>query len=225
MIKSLKYLLLGSLVLFVLLGCNFGNDVIENSNTGSNDVNNSGSTNDTVTGSALTITNNSGKTVCSVYVTLQDATEWGDERLGTEVLNQGDSKAIQVADGNYRVRTNDCDGDLIAEYNDFEVDGSTSLTVEDRTVGSTLAAGGPAGTLSVVNNSSEDVCYVFVSPTDATSWGNDQLGDNEIVGPGESATLMVTAGLYDLQAADCDGNALAEQYDVDLNTGQTWTLQ
>jgi hypothetical protein len=78
--------------------------------------------------------------------------------------------------------------------------------------------------LTVVNNASVDVCYVFVSATDATTWGNDWLGESTILDSGATETITVDAGLWDLQAADCDGNAIAEQYDVDLNTGQTWTL-
>jgi hypothetical protein len=50
------------------------------------------------------------------------------------------------------------------------------------------------------------------------------LGESTILDSGATETITVGAGLWDLQAADCDGNAIAEQYDVDLNTGQTWTL-
>jgi hypothetical protein len=78
--------------------------------------------------------------------------------------------------------------------------------------------------LTVVNNSSDDVCYVFVSPAGSSSWGTDWLGESTILGSGDEQAITVGAGQYDLQAADCDGNAIAEQYEVDLSTGQTWTL-
>lgn len=221
--KSLRNIVLGALGLMVVLGCNFGNDVVENSNSGNNS---SGAeiSPTSVPALSLTITNRSSRTVCSLYVAPQESSEWGDERLGTEVLNTGGSFDTDLADGNYKIRATDCESDLIAEYSDFEVNGATTLTIEDRIVENSLAAGGNSGTLIVVNNSIKDVCYVFVSPTDSTSWGNDWLGDSTILESGETDNITVGAGIYDLQAADCDGNAIAEQYDVDLNTGQTWTL-
>lgn len=228
MIKLLKYLFAASVALLLMLACNFGNDVVENSNSGSNDNSlNSGSENNNsaLPGTFLTVTNNSGKTVCSLFVAPEETTAWGDERLGTEVLDQGESQAVEVSDGSYKVRANDCDGNLVAEYNDLEVDGSTTLTVEEKSVRNTLVAVGDPGTLTVVNHSSDDVCYVYVSSADSTSWGNDWLGENTILEVGDEQTITVGAGLYDLQAADCDGNAIAEQYEVDLTTGQTWTLE
>ena len=216
--KSLKHLLFGVFALLVVLGCNFGSDMVDNSN--SSDV-----STDPLPVLSLTVTNNSGRTVCSLYVAPQETTEWGEERLGTEVLDTGESYGIELPDGTYRVRANDCDSNLIAEYSDFEVDGATTLRVEEKTVLNTLVAVGEPGTLTVINNSSDDVCYVYVSPADSSSWGSDRLGESTILDRGESETITVGAGLYDLQAADCDGDALAEQYDIDFAAGYTWTLE
>jgi hypothetical protein len=240
--KSLKYLLAGSLALVVILGCNFGSDVVENSNTGLNEnsslndnsgLNDNSSLNDNIddilstsvpAGSSLTVTNNSGRTLCEVYVSPDGATEWGEDRLGAEALDPGESQTITVADGLYQARAEDCNNDLVAEEIELEVSGSTTWEVELRTVGDALAAGGEAGTLTVVNNTSDSVCYVYVSATDATSWGTDWLGADTILDDGDEQTITVGVGTYDLQAADCDGNAIAEQYEIDFSTGQTWTL-
>jgi hypothetical protein len=221
--KSLKYILLSALALAVVLGCNFSSGGTENGNISINENSGDGNS-DPAPSLPFTITNNSSRTMCALYVSLEEATVWGEERLGTEVLDIGESYGLDLPDGNYRVRASDCDNNLIAEYDDFEVAGSTTLRVEDKTVDNTLVVAGDPGTLTVINNSSEDVCYVFVSSTEATSWGDDWLDDTTILDNGESETLVVGAGLYDLQAADCDGSGIAEQYDVDLSTGQTWTL-
>jgi hypothetical protein len=221
--KFIKRISYGALFLILVLACNFGSDVVENSNSENNNSSDLATT-PLPAALSLTITNRSSRTVCGLYATLQEATEWGEERLGTEVLDTGETFGLDLADGNYRIRASDCDSDLIAEYNDFEVSGPTTLTIEDRIIESSLSPGGGAGILTVVNNASVDVCYVFVSATDATTWGNDWLGESTILDSGATETITVDAGLWDLQAADCDGNAIAEQYDVDLNTGQTWTL-
>jgi hypothetical protein len=41
---------------------------------------------------------------------------------------------------------------------------------------------------------------------------------------GESRLFYVDGGLYDLQAADCDGETLTEEYEVDLTDDLTWTI-
>jgi hypothetical protein len=225
--KSLKYLFPGALLLLVVLACNFSGDTAENSNSGLNlDSGDSGNVDsgDVPTGTSLTITNNSERTVCGMYIALQEATDWGEEQLGTEVVDPGESHAIEASDGTFSVRANDCDGNLIAEDIEFEIDGPTTWEVEEKAVDNVLVPSGEAGTLTVVNNSSDDVCYVFVSPTGSTTWGSDWLGEDTVLGEGDEQTITVGAAVYDLQAADCDGNAVAEQYEVDFSTGQTWTL-
>jgi hypothetical protein len=221
----MKYLFLGALALFVVLGCNFTSGGDENSDVEIDTNENAGEVNPPLASAeSLTVTNSSSRTICALYVSLQETTEWGEERLGTEVLSTGDSFGVEVPDGQYRIRASDCDNNLIAEYDDFEVNGATTLQVEDRSVDSTIVAAGDPGSLTVINNSPIDVCYVYVSATDATTWGNDWLDENTILDEGESATVVVGAGLYDLQAADCDGQAIAEQYDIDFSSGYTWTI-
>jgi hypothetical protein len=228
--QSWKYFFFGALLLMAGLACNFGTDSAENEdpvlNDNSFDLNDTGdNSNDLLPVVSLTVTNGSERTACSIYVAPDESIEWGEERLGTEVLDPGESHAVEISDGVYRVRVNDCDGNLIAEYNDFEVDGATTLAVEEKSVDNTLVSAGEPGTLTVINNSSDDVCYVFVSPAGSTSWGNDWLGDSTILENGDQQTITVGSGVNDMQAADCDGNAIAEQYEIDFSTGQTWTLE
>ena len=85
--------------------------------------------------------------------------------------------------------------------------------------------GGGSVPLELVNQAAMDVCYVQISPTTAEEWGEDWLGETEIVAPGSSRTFEVQAGRYDLRASDCDGNDIAIEWEVDLSSGSyTWTL-
>jgi len=97
----------------------------------------------------------------------------------------------------------------------WEVDDDLSLIVGD-----------PKATvrLLVVNNSDTEICYVYISPTSADEWGDDWMGSMESLPPGASRMFYVQPGVYDLQAADCDDNALAEEYEVDLTDDTTWTI-
>ena len=96
-----------------------------------------------------------------------------------------------------------------------------------------LACGGTSGpsepsssgtTLTLVNDSSATVCYVYISPTTDDSWGDDQLGDTETISPGSQRTFNLTPGTYDLRADDCSNNTLDTQWEVEINGNIDWTL-
>lgn len=59
----------------------------------------------------------------------------------------------------------------------------------------------PSGqtTFRMVNGSSISAWYVYVRSCGASSWGNDRLG-SAVLSPGESATLGLAAGCYDVHA-------------------------
>lgn len=69
----------------------------------------------------------------------------------------------------------------------------------------------------IFNQSDRSICYVMLSPTLALNWGPDDLGDTEVIAPGESRIFNVPAGDYDLRLLDCDFNTLTEQYDLVLD--------
>lgn len=74
------------------------------------------------------------------------------------------------------------------------------------------------------NSSGSDICYVQLSPSEAQNWGPDELGSDEILGPGTARTLQAASGTYDLRLSDCDGNTLLEEYGLDLSTDGTYTF-
>ena len=93
--------------------------------------------------------------------------------------------------------------------------------------GGSKGGGGVTGrpaTLALANYSSQEVCYVYISPVTEDEWGDDWLGAQETVLSDSDRTFEVSAGSYDLLAADCDGNALDEQYDVSVAGTLEWTL-
>lgn len=77
--------------------------------------------------------------------------------------------------------------------------------------------GGESGDLYVYNDSSFSVCYLYVSPSSASNWGDDQLGSGNILPSGEYFNLSVSLGSYDLLLRDCDQNSLDEIYNVEIN--------
>jgi hypothetical protein len=77
---------------------------------------------------------------------------------------------------------------------------------------------------TVVNESSSEVCYAFISPTGAQNWGEDDLEAEETIAPGASRPWPLPAGTYDVLLQDCDQNTLGEEYEVDLAQGLVYTL-
>jgi hypothetical protein len=78
--------------------------------------------------------------------------------------------------------------------------------------------------VDVVNQMSEDICYVLLSPSSSDEWGEDWLGGDETIPPGSSQTFSVDTGEpIDFQALNCDQEVLGEMYEVSV-TGQGVTL-
>jgi S1-C subfamily serine protease len=82
----------------------------------------------------------------------------------------------------------------------------------------------PPVELEIVNESSEFVCYVFISPSGAQNWGFDQLGVDEGIGSGESRVFELPGGMYDLLIEDCDARTLIDERNLDLTEGGVYTL-
>ncbi len=68
-------------------------------------------------------------------------------------------------------------------------------------------------------------CFVFLSPSQAENWGNDELGASELIEPGDVRTFPLPAGVYDLLVLDCEAETLAEEYEMDVTVGGTYTLR
>ena len=80
--------------------------------------------------------------------------------------------------------------------------------------------------IDVVNNLNVAICYLYISPSASEDWGEDWLFDIGTIEPGFSATFYITEGeTVDMQAEDCNGNTLDNQYEVYVPAeGLTYTL-
>jgi len=165
-------------------------------------------------GFQLTVDNFSGYDICYVQISSSDSDSWGEDWLGGEELIYSDnSRVFDVPEGTYDVKLSDCDEVVLATA--WKVSQDYTLTV------------GGAGLVSlwVKNDSSKEICYVFVSPTTADSWGDDWLGESEsIESQGGQRIFFLNPGKYDLLTQDCDGNDLVSEFDVDLQSDLDWTI-
>ena len=165
-------------------------------------------------GFEVKVVNRSPDEICYVLISPSEDEMWGDDWLGEEeTIEPGDTRAFEVPAGTYDIKVETCGEATMATA--WEVDDDLSLIVGD-----------PKATvrLLVVNNSDTEICYVYISPSSAEEWGDDWMGSMESLPPGASRMFYVQPGVYDVQAADCDDNGLAEEYEVDLTDDTTWTI-
>jgi hypothetical protein len=102
-----------------------------------------------------------------------------------------------------------------------------TLAVEGETqISESVFVGGdhPVVEIAIDNQLAVGVCFVQASPSGAANWGQDELGNQEVIESGGTITLFLPAGIYDLRALDCDANTLFEEYELDFTTATTLTL-
>jgi S1-C subfamily serine protease len=101
------------------------------------------------------------------------------------------------------------------------------LNVEGETAsGEAIIIGGdhPTRTFEIVNDTFDDICFVLISLSEAQDWGSDELGEAEVIAPGSSRVFEVPAAFYDVQAFDCDLDLVIEEFFLDLNDSQVYTV-
>ncbi|MBN1435287.1 hypothetical protein JW921_11040 [Candidatus Fermentibacterales bacterium] len=159
------------------------------------------------------ITNALGSwTIRYVYVDPSDA-PWGDDRLGEELLYPGDVITIHVDPGTYDIQVEDEDGDTYTLWGvDLDAGGYYwEVTLGDIDGGWTdegegggyYETGDGTAPVTIYNDlGSWTIWYVYVDPSDAP-WGDDRLG-SDLLYPGETITVWVDPGEYDLRVQDED---------------------
>lgn len=85
---------------------------------------------------------------------------------------------------------------------------------------------GPTGgsgraSLRITNQAARTILFVYFSPCNDPTWGEDRLGD-AVIAPGASFTWTeLPAGCYDLRA-DLDDDRTSQDFEVQLRAGQRY---
>jgi hypothetical protein len=164
----------------------------------------------------LEIVNNTDSSICYVYIASStDATDWGDEVLGTDVIiAAGATDTVSGPAGVYDIILEDCDHNVIAWNYGADLTADTTLTVS-----------GSPDTLIVQNNSSFDICGLYISSPDETTFGRSHLNPAHPIAAGQTRSFAVTSGTWDLRAQPCDESITPlDRYGEDLSGETTWTL-
>jgi hypothetical protein len=78
--------------------------------------------------------------------------------------------------------------------------------------------------LDVVNNSSDEIAYLYASPQGSENWGADVLGTANSIPPGTSFTVRVPPGTYDLMVEGFQHQELGRSMGVQLLVDSQWVV-
>lgn len=78
-------------------------------------------------------------------------------------------------------------------------------------------------TITITNQTKFDVNEIYLSPVDHTDWGDDILGDNDVLKPGQSIEGKISCGKWDAQLVAMDGSKCVVE-DVDICGADVWNV-
>jgi hypothetical protein len=77
--------------------------------------------------------------------------------------------------------------------------------------------------LALANQSTEVICFVYISHLSSGEWGESLLVGEAIM-PGEIGSFEIPPGTYDLRADNCFNVPMVEELAVDVVTARTWRI-
>ena len=166
---------------------------------------------------SIKITNNTGKSIYDVYISLSSSGTWGVNQLGSGTISNGSTHTfINVPTGTYDVKVVLSDGTVKYHYG-FTVYAGVTTTV-------TFSAPAPTnGSVKILNHSGQTIYYAYISPTSSSTWGNDQLGSSVIANNASFTITNIPAGQYDFKAVLAD-NTARYLYNFTVSAGSTFTI-
>ncbi|TNE29836.1 MAG: hypothetical protein EP346_05165 [Bacteroidetes bacterium] len=185
--------------------------------------------NDLVT---FTIHNDSDYSIYYLYLSNSDSQDWGEDRLGDDVLESGGSYSTLVYPSNYDIKMIDEDDDVCVTNNvnirndiDWRFGNEELLDCQGYNSSSNASTSGTreAGAVkfTIRNNSDWTIYHVYMSAPEE-DWGSDQLGSDVITSNGGTFSLYLQPGTYDLKLEDEDGD-VCTSFGININSDLTWS--
>lgn len=123
----------------------------------------------------LTVANHARLPVTEMYVSPNDAPDWGDDRLAGSSVEPGKSFNVRLG------RTRMCLFDVQLVYrdgsreeaHDYDVCHGNKIAFDGSTA--TDVPVGPTHDVTVVNNDTRPIQQMFLSEAEASQWGNDRI--------------------------------------------------
>lgn len=90
-------------------------------------------------------------------------------------------------------------------------------------VGTTAFTRPDTKVITVSNKCSFSIDRIYISAVEENKWGDDLLGDNEVLEPGKTVDIEVDCGNWDVKLVAPDGST-CEMRDVHLCSADIWEV-
>lgn len=174
---------------------------------------------------SFNLVNQTGRNIVEVYASPSSQSDWGHDRLGSEMIPAGRSYVIRLPQGEcqYDVRVV-VQGAAPEERRNLDL-----CNTRDLVFGNNAGGGGAAGkggsarpsrtgnpSFNLVNRGQQEIRELYASPSSDNDWGPDRLG-NDTVAPGRTFPVRLVAGecTYDVRVVYANGRA-DERRRIDL---------
>ena len=173
----------------------------------------------------LTLANETNIDICTLFVSSSSASDWGDNRLGNP-LSPGAAVTYNLMADTYDVLAQDCSGNNIGDGFGLDLLGADNYYAFQGDFGpppepTEAPTAGPF-TLTLANDTDFEICFLYVSPSSASDWGEDRLGGT--LPSGATINVLLEPDTYDVLAEDCENVTVATAFGIDVNEDVYWSL-
>lgn len=140
--------------------------------------------------------------------------EWGEDLLGEKVIEPGETFEFILPEGEYNMAL--FTYELYVVYSAWEINEDTSIEV-----------GGEGKVPILLENKMEnDIALVFISPSDSEDWGEDWLGDNDVILAETGGRIFfVEPGVYDVMAIDVNEEVIFDVRDMEIDSHRVFKVE
>ena len=197
MVKKILLVIICISCLIVAVGCGNSEPVIDEED-----------------GISIEVVNRTEKIIISYAVIFGDnLEEWGEDLLGDEVIEPGETLTFIMPEGNYDLS--------LLTYEFFVVQSAWSIT-EDIII--EIGGEGKAPIL-VENNSEFDIVLFYISPSESDDWGEDWLGEAGYIPAGTGRRFFfVQPDEYDFLAIDSEGETVLQAMGIEVDSERRFII-
>lgn len=162
----------------------------------------------------LDVRNNTPAAVCFIYlVPTNHPNDWGLDQLGSDnvVLPDGGmATLIDIEPGDYDIKTEDCEHNVLSWYYIQTIGVDSVFTVEP-----------VSDQIIVQNNGTSNICAIWLWDPTGGIWHRAQVNDSTTpVTPGTSRTIAASAMTWNMRIDTCDG--ASEEFSVPVSGPTTF---
>lgn len=140
--------------------------------------------------------------------------EWGQDLLGDMVIEPGQTFTFELPEGEYNMAL--FTYELYVVYSALEISEDTKVEV----------GGGEKLPILLENKSDRDIALVFISPSENEDWGEDWLGETDvIIAETGGRIFFIEPGIYDFMAIDVDTEVIFEVRNMEIDSRRVFIVE